>query len=243
MRGTGFVRGLERTVERSIASVTHIGAALGRDLPDEAMIARPIWVTDQGATEACTAHMGIRAIYGLTGEKCSPAVPWWAARLCDRPGEPLQNVGVSMAAFLSGLGEHGAAPEGVGPEIGPLEDPPALARQLAQQGKRNLELVPVWGTGSMVLAAVRAALADGLPVGIALMADKEYREAKGGRVGPEMGNPDEDGMHEVVLWGFRSADFWHSGSWGLGYGVAGCAWLDESRIANSPSIVIAKAVS
>lgn len=244
MRGTGFVRGLQPTPERLIACSARIGAAIGRSLPDESGVFREPYWTDQGTDESCTAHTGVKMLYALTGVKCSPAVPWWAARLVDSPRLPLANVGVSAYAFLRALREFGASPETDPPvRVRYDEEPPALLRQRAQ--KMNLDVDPVWGTGDQVLAAMCAALDDGLPGGVVVAADAVYRHPVNGFVGPEV---EEGHWHEVPVWRYRkrsdgSLEFLSPGSWGPGLGIDGCVWLHESRVSGSPSIVIGKGAS
>lgn len=226
------------------ASALHLGAVAGRVLPDEAMLPRPVWVSTQ-IGESCTAHMGIRMMYAFDGVQCSPAVPWWAGRRYDNPDKPLQDVGISAAALLYALREHGAAPFDPELEPGPLEVPPTLQRIAAQ--KRNLDLVPIWGSGDEVVAAVCGALADGLPCGIAIQADEAYQKPTNGIVGPET-DPNAGG-HAVVLWGYRTAggkrQFWSPGSWGTGWkgSISGCVWLDESRIAGASFVSFARGIS
>jgi hypothetical protein len=74
------------------------------------------------------------------------------------------------------------------------------------------------------------------------MADEAFKKPVNGRVGAEV-DP-EAGGHEVIIRGYREdGDFWMVNSWGTGWGLGGCAWIDPSRIAGSPSVVIAKGVS
>lgn len=183
-------------------------------------------------------------MYAFDGVKRSAAIPWYYARAKDSNWGKIENVGVTAASGLAALRDYGAAPIGFGPDVGYFDEPPAIARQVAQ--KANLDLVPIWGTNDAVVAGVCAALADGLPCGIALQADDAYRHPVDGYVGPEV-NP-EAGGHAVVIWGYHSVGgkrrFISPGSWGTDkFGINGVVELDESRVAGAEFACFARGVS
>jgi hypothetical protein len=248
-RGAGWVSGLERTRDLVAASDAHLRGAreLIGGIAPEGGLTRELWNQDQASEESCAPRYGCSAIYGLTGVKCAPYVPWWAARVADG-GEPVANVGVSVQAFVRSLSEHGAALEGEWdssvPGFDPNARPSALARLAAQ--RRNLDIVPIFASGQDAVTAMAAALAQGLPGGLVVGLDDGYtRPATTGVVGPESGSTDR--KHMVALWRYRVVagriQFLSPGTWGPSFGVHGAVWLDEDRVARSDFACFARSVS
>jgi hypothetical protein len=249
--GTGWVGGLEPTPELVRASAAHLEIALGGALVRglEGGLERDPWVQTQGHEESCAPRMGIGHIYGLTGIKCSPYIPWWAARVSDAGSEDISNVGVSTHSFVRALREHGACDwekwNSSSPGFDMNKKPPALARIGAQ--KHNLDMVPIYAFGTDAIEAACEALDHQFPVGVVVNVDDAYSiPGFGGVVGPERGKL--KGQHGVTVWRYRTADsgrreFLSPGSWGTNFGDHGLTWLDESRIANTVFLCFSQGVS
>lgn len=244
--GTGWIRGLNWSLDRHHASSAHIAAAKARvgTLPDEGGVEREPWLTNQRGDERCTAEMGRKWVYALTGKKGSTWVPWWAARLIDRPGLPLANVGVSLDAFVEALRDSGICPlvglngEPLCPEYFPAEptdqDPYAAVPSsvLRDEGQNfNLDVVQLFAAGEDAVVGMVDALSQGLPAGTVLRADDAYANPVDGIVGPPSGG---GGWHAVDVVRYRllasgRVQFLSAGSWG-----DDLRWLDQSRIEQAP---------
>lgn len=245
VKGLGWIKGRHWDPELQRRSDDHLGSL--QSVPDEGGVAAAPWVTDQGIRESCTAEMGIRMIYALTGVKCSSWIPWWAARLLDAPGQPLQNVGVSLDGFLQALRADGAARLEICPADYPIVNtdgdpyagvPPMLARDEAQSF--NLDLIQVFAYGERAIAGMVSALSRGKPAGTVVWADSEYRRptivGSEAIVGPGTAS---GGRHAIPVWRYRRRadgfyEFLSPGSWGMDHGVRGEVWLHQDRIANAP---------
>lgn len=234
-RGLGWVSPPARTPERVAAAAAHLNASVGAELPDSFCLSRPLWILDQGTTEACTAHMGVGMVYELTGAKCSPWVPWWAARLYDTPGQ-LLNVGCSTDGFLYALSQDGACDWDELPTLGVSDTPTVICRIDAQRHK--LDVVPIYATGNDAEQALRTALVGGYPGALVVNVDAGYdHPAPDGTVGPEDGP--SRGQHAVRVRGYRTDATgvrWYlsPGSWGTGYGLGGEVWLHQDRVRFAP---------
>ncbi len=256
LRGTGWRPSpppslAQRAASKMRASVALIGA-LSR--PSEGGLDAEPWILDQGKSEACGGHWAAQAIYLLTGRKVSPWFPWWFARAYDQlPNRPnlLPNEGATFVSILQALREHGACPysewsEGT-PQFSWTRIPAGLARATAQ--KFNLRTDPIWETGNTALESVLQALLAKKPVGVVVNVDAGFQTPIDGVVGPESGN--SRGRHFIVANRFRTV---HTAagprvlvnvinSWGAGWGVNGCAWLDEQRIKDAVHLCVARSVS
>lgn len=242
MKGTGWVRGPKLTAELFRASAAHVESAATANLPDQFCAARDPWITDQGSTEACTAFMGVGAIYQLTGLKCSPWIPWWAARLFDAPGQPLQNVGCSTDAFLTALRDHGACPWDDLPSLGMFENPPAVPGLLTAQ-KHKLDIQPIYAMGDDAENAFRLSFTQGAVGTLVVNVDDAYDHPdSNGYVGPESGT--SRGQHAVEVDPCYKTDAtgvrWYRspGSWG-----DIVRWLHQSRIRTAPFLGFASKVT
>jgi len=255
-KGLGWVKGFTWSPELQKRSDDHLGSL--QSVPDEGGTEVAPWITDQGIRESCTAEMGIRWIYVLTGGriKCSSWVPWWAARVLDAPGMPLQNVGVSLDGFVQALKMDGACEiervvngERIElcPANYPVENtevdpyagvPPHIARDEAQAF--NLDVVQIFAYGERAIAGTVAVLDRGKPAGTVVWADSEYRNPPivGGEaiVGP---GTQTGGRHAIPVLNYRKRasgiyEFKTWGSWDETHGVMGEVWIHQDRIANAP---------
>lgn len=246
---TGWLPDPPPTAELLGAGSGYVRELLGASLGDEGGLERAPWILSQEG-ESCTGHFGAQAIYGLTGEQASPYLPWFFARVHDHRTEDVPDTGCSVAAFTRALQEHGACSyehwHPLHPDFaltGKLAKPPGLARVEAQ--KRNLDLLPLYGSGSEVVHGVCAALDRGQPVGIVVGVNEQFRNA-GVAIGPR-----ERGVranHIVTGWRYRvrgdgSREVLVVNSWGYGWGSSGCTWLHESWIAAAEFLCAARGVS
>lgn len=234
--------GLPEAVIGAHRSHTSFLAAQARPL--EGGLEREVWELFQEG-ESCTGHFAVESTYGLTGIKCSPYPPWWAARAYDAPLAPIRNVGCSTASFVRALREHGACewrhwnPESFGFDINKV--PPGLARLNGQRHK--LDLVPLYGDREQIVEAALVSLSRGCPVGIVVGTTEQFDRPIDGEIGPIVETVPGD--HIVTGWRYRQRDgrrqvlavnYWPN--WGIG----NCAWLDESWIAASEFVCSARGV-
>lgn len=260
--GTGWVRGFDWTPDRHHASTAHLAAAHDRvgTLADEGGVAEiqpwgtyiP-WSTNQRTAERCTAELGRKMVYALTGKKCSTWTAWWAARLIDRPGLSLSNVGVSLGAFVEALRDTGMCPlvgldgQPLCPEYYPAEPtvtdssaavPPSVFRDAAQGF--NLDVIQIFAYGQDAVIGMVDALAQGLPGGLVINADEAYAHPVNGYVGPPSGG---GGKHAIDIDRYRlradgRVEFRSAGSWGTAP-----VWLDQSRVEVAPFVGFARSCS
>lgn len=200
--------------------------------------------------ESCTGHFGAQSIYALTGRKCSPYLPWYFARVRDHGATSVPDTGCSVAAFTRALRMHGACswdlwnPGTPGfSTTGEAARPPAAARVDAQRA--NLDIVPLYGSGSEVVQAVAAALDRGWPVGVVVHVDEAFSKA-GGRL--DALQRDAPANHIVTAFRHRlredgAREFLLVNSWSASWGENGCTWAHESWIAASSYLPVARGVS
>ncbi len=242
-RGRGWVPDAPPTSEERARHLEHTAALIGAAAAPktEGGLDRAPWVLDQLDSEACTMHAGAGWLYGLTGFRGSPWVPWWLARMDDLRATDKHppNVGVSVSAMLRTMERHGFptanswGPGAPGFDAVPAYSgvPPALARIGAQQHK--LDVIPIWDSGSDAVDALCAGLDARQPGGIVVKADSVFENPVDGVVGPE--NGEDVDSHLVAIWRYRTAtdgsrEALAVNSWGISYGIGGTVWLSEARI-------------
>ena len=214
-------------------------------IPPSTAIQQPLWITEQRGP-SCTGHYWAEAIYGMTGEKQSPYLPFYFGLMHDYGGnEGAIEVasGVSMASTLAAVREHGSClwkfwnPSSFG--FTPTGRPPALGRVDAQ--KRNVDAIRIYSVGGdSAVESVCAAIAAGRPPGIVVRVDDAFDNPNpvDGYVGPQTGRH-ERGLHIITGWSYRTLQ---NGErrvsalvhWGPRFGLNGLVELDPDRIRRAP---------
>jgi hypothetical protein len=175
-----------------------------------------------GARQA--AHLWLSA-RGLPSPDFSAWYAYWAARRhrVRRDGDVV-DIGTSPSALISALDRYGLVTTG---QWGPTVDafsvnsaPPPLTLVRAQRVRLDLETL--YATGSSRLDAIRRALAQDLPVLIAIPVDTAFTEDEGPHViGPPRGRVGSL-LHCITLYGYDLDLFDAANSWGE-------LWRDEGN--------------
>lgn len=251
-RPCGYLLDTPDPPERVTEDVLLGAADLVGTIPHFASIPQPEWITQQRGP-SCTGHYWAEAVYGMTGEKQSPYLPFYYGLMHDFSGnEAAIDVadGVSMRSTIDAAKVHGSCKWDLwnpsSPGFKPIARPPALARLDAQ--RHNVDSVRIYASGGNApVEAVCAAIAAGRPVGIVVRVDKEFDRPISGYVAPDGGGTAR-GSHIITGWSYRTLE---NGErrvralvhWGKGFGTNGGVELDPDRILKSPFLCYPRQIS
>lgn len=192
-------------------------------------------IPDQGATEACVGHAFATSLHVRSLLAGSPiARPsakgiYDVARLLDRPGQPLVDVGCSPSAALHGMARFGLVAEERWPTTeGGIDERPPL--DVFTHGLGSL--LSGWyriASGPGAAEGVRAALAAGHVPVFAMDVDEAYEDHDGADVVRALAGP-VVGRHMQALVGYGPEGFTVAGSWGRAWGRGGYAVIAEELL-------------
>lgn len=234
----------------------HVGAHVGAVLysatptPPEVTLALPERLDQQtntctGAASLVAAKIRLRAMGAPEPPPLSYVSPYDWGRCKERialhpevPVEdlarlyPLTDTGAVPSFVLAGIAELGIAPLADRPEdLATINDEPRLAEIVDASTFRLVGWSRIDADDYERTMCMRAALAKGFPVVLAIQVDDAF-EAGVGIVGPPSGQI--HGGHYVAIYGYRTIGtetiFKVVNSWGRAWGIDGCGELSESAI-------------
>ncbi len=192
---------------------------------------------NQSASSACVGCGLSRGIYGLLrGRGYDIAMPsdkgiYDVARLWDRPGQPLIDLGCRPRAAIEGISEYGICAESRWPltdanvdELPPLD--------VFRAGLGALVTGHYRVDSGDIVTLLKQALGQGFFPVFGMPVDDGYFAYDGngiyrGLVGPSHGG------HMQMLCGFDDEAFWVLNSWGTVWGLGGFARLSHDFLASA----------
>ncbi len=215
-------------------------------LPSKGGFAREPWHIWQNGYEACTGFAMVKGVHAMTGEKLSPYVPYFFARLYDLGLSNMADIGARPSLVTLAAEKHGAPPyEGWHPKRSDFDinrEPGYMARMSGQKFK--IDLRPIYATGSRLVERVVDSLNRKQAVVLTVRVDESFSKAEGVIPGS---SGSVRGKHLVFLDRFRTEQRrldWEvraDNSW-RGWGVDGLQWLSAARVAEAPWAAFIKGV-
>lgn len=206
-------------------------------------------VRDQSITSSCVAHAGckmviIRARYmGVAIPELSPLAQYALTRGEDMgEGEKLVDSGSMPRSFFRSAAKFGVISEARWPfDAAKVNDGLPLDVFEAGVGARLRSYHAIDDSGANRIAAIKACIHAGIPVGFAMPVDSNYEKLDDstvyqGRLGAAKG------LHYQCITGYGPASY-HGpeyfevmGSWGVGFAFGGFARIAQHYIANASEV-------
>lgn len=259
-RGMGHLRDVPSLVaaddaHRHVGALVRAAAAAGP--PPEAVSWRHLLdlILDQGQSSSCVGCGMATQVLLRTAYLGRPVRPsekgiYDVARLVDRPGGPVFDLGCRPGAAMLGMHEHGLAARARWPLTSPSDEE---ARAMAPDGTAAswIDALPPFdvfsaGADAQVTGHFRAdtgdivgmlkrALAIGQFPGYAQYVRPDYQDVRGDEIYEVSGPPnrDSDPSHYQTLCGYDQASAHVVSSWGRGHGDGGIVRVSWSVIASS----------